>query len=201
MKAFRKTIITLLAFAIATPLYGADTPQSLYLSAGKEERSGSREKAREIYESIISRFPESEFAVKANDRLLVITIPDRQAPSIKLKSEEKPSPGSTLFAPSPDKPLPEESKARSVAEASRMKEKAEVIIREELARLKRVDEARFGRKLNRIGYSERESEWRQTAERKVVEEFGMTIDEISAKLVAACKNAGLPAGCNESDFK
>jgi hypothetical protein len=37
-------------------------------------------RARQTYESIIDRFPESEFAVKANDRLLAITPPTSARP-------------------------------------------------------------------------------------------------------------------------
>ena len=76
MKLAKSLIIITALIALALPLHAgepsADSPQSLYLQAGKEERSGSSVTARAIYESIIDRFPESEFAVKANDRLLLL---------------------------------------------------------------------------------------------------------------------------------
>ncbi|MCX7067015.1 MAG: DUF1566 domain-containing protein [Methylococcales bacterium] len=46
--------------------------QEMYLAAGKSEREGSSTQAKETYEMIISRFPDSVYAVKANDQLLQI---------------------------------------------------------------------------------------------------------------------------------
>lgn len=45
-------------------------PQKLYLAAGAASRNGDSYKAKQIYETIINRFPDSPFAVKANDQLL-----------------------------------------------------------------------------------------------------------------------------------
>lgn len=50
-------------------LDGSD-PQKMYLAAGTYVRSGDEAKAKQIYEAIIERFPDSDFAVKANDQLL-----------------------------------------------------------------------------------------------------------------------------------
>jgi hypothetical protein len=44
-------------------------PQAMYLSAGGYERNGEAYKAQQIYESLILRFPSSQWAVKANDQL------------------------------------------------------------------------------------------------------------------------------------
>lgn len=44
-------------------------PQAMYLAAGKYERDGYSSHASEIYEAIISHFPDSVWAVKANDQL------------------------------------------------------------------------------------------------------------------------------------
>jgi hypothetical protein len=81
-----KKSLLLLTFALQLAITSiahaeADTPQSLYLKAGREERQGETVRARQTYESIIDRFPESEFAVKANDRLLAITPPASARPA------------------------------------------------------------------------------------------------------------------------
>lgn len=44
-------------------------PQAMYLAAGTYDRNGDRSKASAIYESIISRFSSSLWAVKASDQL------------------------------------------------------------------------------------------------------------------------------------
>jgi hypothetical protein len=44
-------------------------PQTMYLAAGSYGRNGDSYKAKQVYEAIISRFPSSSWAVKANDQL------------------------------------------------------------------------------------------------------------------------------------
>jgi hypothetical protein len=44
-------------------------PQSVYLAAGSYQRAGDSEKAVALYESIISRFSSTSWAVKSNDQL------------------------------------------------------------------------------------------------------------------------------------
>lgn len=44
-------------------------PQVMYLAAGSYERNGDGYKASQIYQAIITRFPSSNWAVKANDQL------------------------------------------------------------------------------------------------------------------------------------
>lgn len=51
-------------------LNGAD-PQAMYLAAGTYQRVGDSSKASAIYEALISRFPSSNWAVKASDQLSV----------------------------------------------------------------------------------------------------------------------------------
>ena len=76
-----------------------------------------------------------------------------------------------------------------------------MVRREEYDRLKRGDEAREGRKLVQAKRFDMEAAWRQGAARKVVEEFGMTLDEITARAEAACKEAGVTGECNEEAFR
>lgn len=47
-------------------------PQSMYLAAGQYERDGSTYNAQKVYNSLIQRFPNSQWSIKANDRLLSI---------------------------------------------------------------------------------------------------------------------------------
>lgn len=194
MKISKIAFIAAILAATAS-LHAAETvanPQLLYLQAGKEERSGSGAKAREIYESIIERFPESEFAVKANDRLLAMP------GAVKTPAETKPATTETgLFAPAPEKPLPDDPKLRKAVEAARLKTMAEVTAREEFERLKRVDYAQEGRRQNRSRMPEKEALWQQAAQRKVVEKYGLSFSEISSRLDAACKEAGFEADCSE----
>jgi hypothetical protein len=44
-------------------------PQAMYLKAGQYARDGNLNKANQLYESIIKRFPDNPFAVKADDQL------------------------------------------------------------------------------------------------------------------------------------
>jgi hypothetical protein len=46
--------------------------QAMYLAAGSYEREGEKFAAQQVYERIVSRFPSSQWAVKANDQLLAI---------------------------------------------------------------------------------------------------------------------------------
>jgi len=89
---------------------------------------------------------------------------------------------------------------RRGVEAARIKAKARVVYREEYDRLKRGDEAREGSKYIMARRPEKEAEWRQGAENKVVEDFGMSLDELSAKLDQICKEAGVKGECNEENL-
>lgn len=44
-------------------------PQQIYIAAGKYESKGMSSKASELYNAIIDRFPDSQWAVKASDQL------------------------------------------------------------------------------------------------------------------------------------
>jgi hypothetical protein len=52
--------------------------QEMYVAAGSFERQDGRLRATKIYETIVDRFPGSDFAVKANDRLLNILERERR---------------------------------------------------------------------------------------------------------------------------
>jgi hypothetical protein len=50
-------------------LLQSKSPQIMYIEAGKQERNGNTSKANQLYEAIIDRFPNSDFAVKASDKM------------------------------------------------------------------------------------------------------------------------------------
>lgn len=198
MNLAKRFIVIIALLALATPLHAGqttpDSPQSLYLQAGKEERSGSAAKAREIYESIVDRFPESEFAVKANDRLLAL-------PAAKQKSEsEPPASPLSIFATRPPKPLPAEPLLRRGVEAARMKARAEDLRREELERERERYSVREGHRINRSDLAEKETQWQKAADKKVLAEFGMTLDEMGEKLKQICNEAKVTGECSEEAF-
>lgn len=198
MKLAKLLIIISALLALALPLHAgepaADSPQSLYLQAGKEERSGSSATARAIYESIIDRFPESEFAVKANDRLLLL-------PPAKQKAEP-PSASSpfTLFAPEPSKPLPADPLLRRGVETARMKAKAEAVRRGEIELQRARYYTREGHRINRSVLADKESQWQKAADQKIVAEFGMNLDEMGEKLQQLCSEAKVKGECSEKGF-
>jgi hypothetical protein len=90
---------------------GADTPQSLYLKAAKEERQGETAKACQTYETIIDRFPDSEFAVKANDRLLTISprtlSPAATPPAVTIPPQPLAQPAPQPVPQAAQQPLPQ----------------------------------------------------------------------------------------------
>jgi len=198
MNLAKPFVIIIALLTLATPLHAGqttpDSPQDLYLQAGKQERSGSAAKAREIYENIIDRFPESEFAVKANDRLLAL-------PPAMQKSESAPEASLlTTFTPKPSKPLPAEPLLRRGVEAARMKSKAEDLRRNELERERERYAVREGHRINRSVLAEKESQWQKAADKKVLAEFGMTLDEMGEKLKQICMEAKVTGECREESF-
>lgn len=187
----------ILALASTTIAAGetVGSAQSLYLQAGKEERSGSPAKAREIYESIIDRFPDSDFAVKANDRLLSLQSPKQQTETLPTASSPL-----EIFNPAPLKPLPTDPLLRKAVEAVRQKEKAAITAREEYDRLKRVDDARDGRKLTRSRLSDKEKSWENGADVKVMNQFGSSLEELTARAETACREIGIQGKCSEESI-
>jgi hypothetical protein len=199
MNRIRLAVIIAASLLLASPLHAAsapaDSPQALYLQAGKEERSGSLTKARELYESIIDRFPESDFAVKANDRLLTIAAPPKQ----KQDKSEKATPLS-LLAPPAAKPLPADPLLRRGVELARMKKKAETMRRHEIERERELFFAREGHRINRNVLSKNEAAWQEGADNKIVEEFGMTLEEMGNRLGKLCDEAKVKGECGEEGF-
>ena len=162
---------------------GGETPQALYLQAGKLERQGQQAKARELYETLIDRFPVSEFAVKANDRLLDM-----------LKGTPTEPPAKPVPAPVA------EPKARA-RELLAMHKKALDIADKEWRRLSYIFFNRYGHRVNRGELREQEAEWDKAAEEKVLKELGMGSAEIKGKLDEACRELGVAGRCDESALK
>jgi len=200
MKSARPLVILAALICLSAPLHAGqtptDSPQKLYLQAGKEERSGSLDVARRIYESIIDQYPESDFAVKANDRLLALQpAPPRKAE----KAAEQPV--IELLAPKPAKPLPAEPLLRQGVELARKKAQAETVIRHELERQREAYLVYEGHRVNRGILAEKEARWRVAAEQKVLAQFGMSLDEMGEKLRGLCKEAQVKGECNEEAFQ
>lgn len=201
MKMFLRSMI--LCLALTTPAWatepatGSDeTPQALYLRAGKLERQGRLTQARELYESLIERFPSSEFAVKANDRLLDF-----------LRTSGQPQAGSPLPpSAAPAGTLPPAASSSDPKERARallaLAKKAERIAEVEQNRLYYSFISLYSfHRLNRGELAEREKEWQVTAENRVKSELGMGTDEIRQRLQAACTELGITGPCDEQALK
>lgn len=199
MQRFRTLLISILlsagitTAAMAAEQTTADSPQALYLQAGKLERQGESGKAKAVYETIIDRFPTSEFAVKANDRLLELVKPVRGP-------EPAPSAALPFLAPPTPLPLPTDPVKRRGAELARLYAKAEHLRDEEYARNLHAFENRYGRRYNRSELADRQKEWDRRADERVTKELGMSLIEIRGKLDAACRDAGIAGVCDEKAF-
>ena len=175
-------ILTAATAQAAEPVAPAETAQSLYLQAGKAERQDQQARARELYEAIIDRFPTSELAVKANDRLLDLL-------------QVKGAPSATKPAPVASDP---KKKAKDLLE---LKKKAANIQDKEWRRLSLAFFNRYEHRYNRSELREREAEWDKASEAKVKEELGMGTAEIQLKLDEACRNLGITGTCDEKALK
>ena len=211
MHGTRLSITTaLLLFSLSVPCFAnetasGETAQSLYLKAGKLERQGEASKAREAYESVIDRFPASEFAVKANDRLLQLGLPTQPQPASPQQAQPAPpaktSEEPSLFAPASLPPLPTEPAKRRVAELSRQYKDASHTRSEEYNRHQGKFTTRFGHQFSRRDLADQQEKWNKLADEKVVKEYGMSLADMRKKLDAACQAAGLAAGCDEGDLR
>lgn len=63
--------------------------QQLYLEAGKFERNGNSYKAKMIYEYIVDTFPNSDFAVKASDKLTGASRAENEASNRRSQSRQE----------------------------------------------------------------------------------------------------------------
>jgi len=194
------------------------TAQSLYLQAGKQERQGETAKARETYELIIDRFPDSDFAVKANDRLLIlpglpapppvpapvaapIPSPASAPAATPATSPVKPAIGiDALLAPAELKPLPTDPLKRRAVELARQLQKAQIIRREEISQRQRTFTTQYGRRYNRATLADEQVRWEIEAEQKVRSEIGRSQGEIEQELATVCGQLGLPPKCSEDEI-
>jgi hypothetical protein len=165
-----------------------ETPQSLYLQAGKAERQAQQGKAKELYEALIDRYPTSELAVKANDRLLEL-----------MKGSTAAEPGKQGAAPAaPAAPADPKAKARELLALSK---KATDIQEKEWRRHSYAFFNRHDHRFNRAELRDQEVLWDKAAEEKVKKELGMGTEEIKSKLEEACKEAGITGPCDEKALK
>ena len=69
-----KSIILICLFALAMGVMGCsgDSAKDLYETAQLEELQKNREHAQQLYEEILQKHPNSEYAKKAEERLTVI---------------------------------------------------------------------------------------------------------------------------------
>ena len=65
----RGILIFLLLFAFVLPACSGDKAEELYNTAGFEELQNNREHALKLYDEIIEKYPDSEYAQKAEDRI------------------------------------------------------------------------------------------------------------------------------------
>ena len=70
MKIMRYAVILMLIFTLPVVIActGGDA-EELFKTAQFEELQNNNEHARQLYEEIIKKYPESEYAMKANSRL------------------------------------------------------------------------------------------------------------------------------------
>jgi len=62
-------LIFLLLFAFALPGCSGDKAEELYNTAGFEELQNNKEHALKLYEEIVEKYPESQYAQKAEERI------------------------------------------------------------------------------------------------------------------------------------
>ena len=193
----KQTIIScLLLMAIACTQFAAsaaaesgETPQSLYLKAGRLERQGELNLAKQHYEALIDQYPASEFAVKANDRLLEL-----------MKSTRTTIDTNTPSA-TPAQPQPAVPHKRRALELARLYNKAVYLRDDEFNRHYYAFQAKYGHRFNRAELTKSQEEWHKAADMKVRQELGMGINEIKQKLEEACQELGIKESCNENSLK
>jgi hypothetical protein len=173
------------ACADGTP---AETPQALYLQAGKMERQGNVVRARELYESLVDRYPTSDLAVKANDRLLELLKPT----SATADEEKKPI---KLEAPLPDDPV-----RRRGVELARLYRKAAKLRDDEINSRTYAFTTRYAHKYSRSDLASKQKEWEAGADARVRRELGISLEEIQRELTEICRQLGITGSCEEGSF-
>ena len=69
IKCVLKTFIAILALALALSSCSGNKASELYETARFEELQNNREHAIQLYEQIIVRYPSSDYAVRAKERI------------------------------------------------------------------------------------------------------------------------------------
>ena len=165
-----------------------ESPQSLYLQAGKLERQGNPQQAQEVYESLIDRYPASEFAVKANDRLLQLLDP-------AVAKGAKPAPPTAKSLPPANDP---KRRGRMLFE---LKQRAAKIFSDEKQSRFYAYSTLHSHRYNRGELRDMESEWDKAAEEKVRKELGMGSDEIDRAIEEVCQQLKVDGKCDASQFQ
>ncbi|MSM38587.1 MAG: hypothetical protein GJT30_03045 [Geobacter sp.] len=165
-----------------------ESPQSLYLQAGKLERQGNTQQAQTIYESLIDRYPASEFAVKANDRLLQLLAP-------VAASDAKPTPLTAKSLPTANDP---KRRGRMLFE---LKQRAAKIFSDEKQSKFYAYSTLHSHRYNRGELRDKEIEWDKAAEEKVRKELGMGSDEIDRAIEEICQQLKVSGKCDASQFQ
>ncbi|MBI5656518.1 MAG: hypothetical protein HZC44_06760 [Geobacter sp.] len=165
-----------------------ESPQSLYLQAGKLERQGNTQQAQTIYESLIDRYPASEFAVKANDRLLQLLAP-------VAATDAKPAPITAKSLPAVNDP---KRRGRMLFE---LKQRAAKIFSDEKQSKFYAYSTLHSHRYNRGELRDKEIEWDKAAEEKVRKELGMGSDEIDRAIEEICQQLKVSGKCDASQFQ
>ncbi len=66
-------VIALLCLTLILPACSSNGAKELFETAKFEELQNNKEHARELYQEVIEKYPKSEFAKKAGERLSVLS--------------------------------------------------------------------------------------------------------------------------------
>ena len=65
----KKSILIFLLLAVMLPGCSGNKPAELYKTAGFEELQNNKKHALKLYQEIIEKYPDSEYAKKADERI------------------------------------------------------------------------------------------------------------------------------------
>jgi hypothetical protein len=185
------------------------TPQAMYLQAGKLERHGEMAKARETYERLIDQFPASEFAVKANDRLLALPALVAAPPPLpaaaptavpSVPPHQQPTGIDALLKPQEPKPLPVDPLKRRGVELARRYQQAKAVYKDEIDRRQATQTTLAGHRVNRSVLADQQKAWERAAAERVRALFGNDLDTLKQQVQAVCDEARIAGECNEDAF-